>query len=228
MSNLLIYGDGPDSHTGLARIARDLALISGTLPDFRVGTFGRAAVGSCSLPFPQYSFGTADQWGEQHIEKVWSNFTTGSGEGQILTVWDASRLLWFAGLSSTGNQQLDTFLGPNRTFAKWGYFMIDGTGPDGQTLPTESREVLKAYDRVVVSSNWGADVARRSGVDCEWIPHPINGEKFMRYSAPVTQSFRNAFDVAGRVVVGCCMTNQARKDWQIGRASCRERVYHPV
>lgn len=228
MHNLLIYGDGPDLHGGLSRISRDLALIVGTLPEFHVGTFGRGATGSSKLPFPQYSFNDqGDQWGEHKIQKVWQDFTRGSGLGQILTVWDASRLLWFTGLASTGDQPLDTFLGLNRTFQRWGYFMIDGTGPDGQTLPYESRAVMQAYDRVVVASEWGAQVARRSGVDCEWIPHPIDGQKFNAPLRGDRQILRERTDTDNRVVVGCCMTNQARKDWPtaFAAAALLSKVY---
>lgn len=222
MQNLLIYGDAPDQHTGLARISRDLCTIVSALPEFNVASFGRSAVGSSRLPWPQYSFSAADQWGENLIQKVWQDFTRSTGEGQILTVWDASRLLWYAGLSFTGDTGLDTFLGPNRTFSKWGYFMIDGTGPDGLTLPYESRAVLSAYDRVVVSSEWGAQVARASGIECEWIPHPIDGDKFyckisdLNSHTPgwkTQNTIKELHGVADRIVVGCCMTNQARKDW---------------
>lgn len=211
-NNLLIYGDAPDQHTGLARISRDLCAISSTLPEFHVASFGRGALGSSRLPWTQYSFSAADQWGENQIQKVWQDFTRGSGLGQILTVWDASRLLWYGGLSPTGDDGLDLFLGANRTFAKWGYFMIDGTGPDGLTLPYESRAVMQAYDRVVVASEWGAKVARASGIECEWIPHPVDGIRF-RWDNGFRNASREMNGVADRVVVGCCMTNQSRKDW---------------
>lgn len=213
---LLIYGDAVDMHSGLSRIARDLALISSTLPDFHTATFGRNAVGSSRFPFPQYAFSSSDQWGEHKLPQVWRDFTRGEGNGNgaILTVWDASRLLWFAGLSPTGNPELDSFLGlggASPSFSRWGYFMIDGTGPDGLTLPTESRAVLSCYDRVLVSSAWGADVARKSGVECEWIPHPIDHQKFK--FDPNRADRREEQGVFGKVVVGCCMTNQSRKDW---------------
>lgn len=209
--NLLLYGDCPDSHAGLSRILRDLCIIAGTMPELRVGSFGRGAVGSTRFPWPQYSFCEADQWGEHKIAKVWRDFTRGTGEGSILTVWDASRLLWFTGLARTGSDELDQFVGPQRTFSKWGYFMIDATGPDGQTLPAEQQAVLKSYDRVVVASDWAAQVARRSGIDCEWIPHPIDGDKF-KFS-PTRQIMRENFQVDDKIVLGCVMTNQARKDW---------------
>lgn len=210
---LLIFGDAPDNHSGLSRISRDLCLIASTLPEFRVGSFGRGALGSSSFPWPQYSFNDqSDQWGENKLRKCWRDFTQGTGGGQILTVWDASRLLWFTGLQSVGDPELDVFLGANRTFQKWGYFMVDGTGPDGLTLPSESRAVMQSYDRVVVASEWAAQVARRSGVDCEWIPHPVDGDKF-RFHDPDRANFADYMDAGNRVIVGCVMTNQARKDW---------------
>lgn len=213
MTPLLIYGDAPDSHSGLARISRDLCLIAGTLPEFRVGSFGRGSVGSSRFPWPQYSFSEGQQWGEGQLQQVWRDFSR-DGNGNILTVWDASRLLWFTGVAPTGDQSLDVFLGPNRTFQRWGYFMVDGTGPDGLTLPYESRAVMSAYDRVLVASSWAAEVARRSGIDCEWMPHPIDGANFRcLVSEGIIKQAREVLDVADRTVVGCCMTNQARKDW---------------
>lgn len=215
VNNLLIYGDAPDSHSGLSRISRDLCTLASTLPQFHVGSFGRAALCSSRLPWPQYSFNdTYDQWGEHKLMKVWQDFTRSSGAGSIMTVWDASRLLWFTGASgSLGNNDLDVFLGPNRTFQRWGYFMVDGTGPDGLALPYESRVVMQSYDRVVVASQWGAEVARRSGVECEWIPHPVDGSKFKFRAGFGRRDAREALQVEERVVMGCCMTNQARKDW---------------
>lgn len=210
-SNLLIYGDAPDQFSGLSRISRDLCLIAGTLPEFRVGSFGRGSVGSSRFPWPQYSFSESQQWGELQLQQVWRDFSR-DGSGNILTVWDASRLLWFTGLAATGDQSLDVFLGPNRTFQRWGYFMVDGTGPDGQTLPYESRAVMQSYDRVLVASSWAAEVARRSGIECEWMPHPIDGDKF-QIKLMHRQMLREQLDVADRIVVGCVMTNQARKDW---------------
>ena len=215
---LLIFGDAPDQHSGLSRILRDLCLITSTLPEFRVGSFGRGALGSSRFPWPQYSFNDqGDQWGEHKLQKCWRDFTQGggTGKGQILTVWDASRLLWFTGLQSVGDPELDVFLGANRTFRKWGYFMVDGTGPDGLTLPTESRVIMQSYDRVVVASEWAAQVARRSGVDCEWIPHPIDGDKFKWHNSTIfcRHDARERLEVADQIVAGCVMTNQARKDW---------------
>lgn len=234
-NSLLIYGDAPDSHSGLGRISRDLATIASTLPEFHVGTFGRGALCSSRLPWPQYSFNDqGDQWGEHKLSKVWHDFTRGTGQGQILTVWDASRLLWFTGLSSTGDPDLDLFIGSNRTYRKWGYFPVDATGPDGQTLPFESRVVMQQYDRVVVASDWAAQVARRSGVDCEWIPHPIDGGKFhCNFQVKGTASLRREMDrdalqVANRVVLGCVMTNQSRKDWPtaFACAALLSQTYH--
>src|SRR6185295_13845386 len=92
---ILFLGDSPHLSTGLARIGRDLSCCLTKLPQFRVGYLGRGGHGSSQLPYAQYNFPEAAQWGEHHIEQVWRDFA-GDSKGVIFTIWDPSRLHWFA------------------------------------------------------------------------------------------------------------------------------------
>src|SRR6266568_8655259 len=93
---LLIISDAPTSGTGLGRITRDLAMrIYACLPDvFRVGTMGYGGPFARGLGFPQYPMDMKD-WVLYNLPEVWEDFA-GEEQGIIITIWDASRLLWFS------------------------------------------------------------------------------------------------------------------------------------
>lgn len=207
---LLIISDNPGLRTGLARVARDLASLAATMPEWRVATLGRGEGSRQAFPWMQYSFHESGQWGENWLEEVWRDFAAGE-EGVIFTLDDPSRRLWFARPETLGDTRLGRFLGPGRNFRKWGYFPVDGTGPSGHALGQEARAVVEGYDRVLAASEWGRDTLRRGGrVDADWLPHGI-GEEWKRVPG--------ARELVGwaktDVVVGAVMANQARKDFPV-------------
>lgn len=202
---LLFLGDG-ESLTGLGRIGHDLAWLASSMPEFKVGFLGREGLTRSRVPWVQYSFPASAQWGEHHLERAWNDLA-GSHRGIILTVWDASRLLWFV-------EGKDPFLQSDR-FERWGYFMADGTGVIAAQLPQEQAHVLSQYNRVLMASQWGYGLARDEGPaaiqDLDWLPHPINRTIFK----PVPRMYaRSAWGVSDQdTLIGCVMTNQARKHW---------------
>lgn len=214
---ILFLGDGPDQHTGLGRLGRDLACLVASMPEFRVGYLGRGAFGSLKFPFQMYTYDARDQWGEHKIQRAWEDFSRGD-YGVIMTLWDASRLLWFArpeyGLEEY--PRLKGFL-TGEQFERWGYFMVDGHGMGGG-LPAAQAETLGGYARVVVASKWGYEIVKNSyenmGEDwLDWIPHPINGEVF-KFDKDRRAYARSMWGVEkGEQVIGIVMTNQARKYW---------------
>lgn len=232
---LLFLGDGPDQHTGLARIGRDLALLASSMPEFRVGYIGRNLFGCNKFPFQQYSFDWREQWGEWKLQRAFNDFMgddLGRGKAVVMTVWDASRLLWFARPEYGLPEQLSRFL-QSGEFERWGYFMVDGEGVETGKLPTEQIEVLNGYNRVLIASKWGYELARESGVhqaiDFDWMPHPINGAVFHHVDAKVREITRGMWGVhsSGGPVIGCVMANQARKHWPVvleGIARYRQRT----
>ncbi len=206
---LLLLGDAPDSTTGLGRIGHDLAWLTSAMPELKVGYMGREGFGRAKFPWAQYSFSAADQWGEQLIEQAWDDLSQGQ-RGIIFTVWDASRLLWFADGRNTG---LERFLVSGR-FERWGYFMADGSGVQPNRLPLEQAHVISRYQRALLASKWAYGLASGiQGPEIDWLPHPINRQAFR----PQGRAFmRSAWNIGDRErLIGCVMTNQARKHWPV-------------
>lgn len=206
---LLFLGDSPDLQNGLGRIGRDLACLATRLPQFRVGYLGRGGNGSRQLPFPQYNFSEYEQWGEQHIERAWTDFA-GAQKGVIFSIWDPSRLLWFARPDGLPDSPLLRFLASGK-FQRWGYFPVDAEGPGGR-LTRLSAETIRGYNRPLAYGAWGAEVIERStGRAVDWIPHGIDTNAFQprdKKAARMAMGFgKDDF------VVGCLMANQPRKDW---------------
>lgn len=211
---ILFLSDSPHMPTGLARITKDLAVHTSSLPEFRVGVMGRGGWGSRQLPFAQYNFPQEAQWGEAYIEAVWEDFA-GSDEGIIFTIWDISRLHWFSKplISNTPggmSNQLRLFLTSGR-FKRWGYFPVDATGIHNK-MTVIMADALTGFDRVLAYTVFGSQILSNTlSRDIDWIPHGYNAK-----------TFQPRDKVGGRVGlnwkdtdfgIGCVMTNQERKDW---------------
>lgn len=211
---IMLMSDGPDLPTGLARITRDLALGLSRMPEYRVATFGRGGFYSRRFPWQQYQYPASDQWGEAHLERCWNDFTGGE-PGILFTIWDATRLPWLVmpnGL--TGN--LKHFIETARML-RWGYFPVDGTGPNGK-MSLLAAETIRKYDRVLAYGMWAQQLMQRSTgrQDIGWIPHGVNLDLFT-IQDPVDGRSLLGLERSDRVI-GTVMTNQARKDWGL---ACR-------
>lgn len=221
---LLFLGDSPHLATGLSRIGRDLSsLVAATLPQFRVGYLGRGGHGSSKLPYTQYNFPASDQWGEGHIESVWRDFA-GEQKGVIFSIWDPSRLHWFANPIGIDGA-LGEFL-RGGYFQRWGYFPIDSAGV-GNRLTSMTRDTLAGYNRVLAYGAFGAKVIEETiQRPVDWIPHGVNLDVFTprdRAAARMSMGVKE-----GDIVIGCVMTNQQRKDWGLAFATiARLRNIHP-
>lgn len=206
---ILFVNDAPELYGGLSRIGRDIASLVALMPEFRVGYLGRGSSGHRAYPWMQYSFPESGQWGEDHIEQVWEDFSGGQ-PGIIMSLWDASRMLWFANPAGT-NRRLERFLGPGRNFLKWGYFPVDAQGPNGYSYGTEISAAIQGYDRTLAASEWGYEVLIQSGAQsCDWIPHGIWPDKFNQHPVPL---FSARYDRCP--TIGCVMANQSRKHWPV-------------
>jgi glycosyltransferase involved in cell wall biosynthesis len=218
---LLILGDAPTAATGLGRITRDLATrIHAHLPEFRVGTLGCYGSGSRALEFPQYDMGELYKYIPVCLPDVWKDFA-GNEQGIILTIWDASRLLWFTRPEHCPVKHVREFL-EKRRFLKWGYLPIDATGPN-DALTGLLRVTIEAFDRVLAYSEWASNIVNRSlhlrqrhFTKCEWLPHGINADVFCprdRIEARKNFPIRVKRD---DLLIGIVATNQARKDFGLG------------
>lgn len=206
---LLILGDSPDQTTGLARIGHDLAWLLSGMPEFQVGYLGRMGVGKAHFPWVSYSFPATAQWGEDHIQNAFEDLSQGR-KGIVLTVWDATRLLWFADPMGMP-ERLQKFLASGAA-ERWGYFMQDSEGVRAGHLPLTAAHVMSKYNRVLLASKWGCEITKRTlpdHPDVDWCPHILNTERF----SPVDRMYARAhWGVDEReVLIGCVMANQERK-----------------
>jgi glycosyltransferase involved in cell wall biosynthesis len=145
-------------------------------------------------------------WGEISLPDVWYDFA-GQEAGVIFTIWDASRLHWFAQPKYLEDGKLKKFL-MSRRFQRWGYFPVDAASP-GNRLTVQGRETLKGYDRTLAYTKWAMDVAKTQ----DWIPHGINLDVFQPRGREMGRMVLEANLTEDDFVIGCVMTNQVRKDW---------------
>jgi glycosyltransferase involved in cell wall biosynthesis len=235
---LLILSDAPTAGSGLGRITKDLATrIHTNMQDvFRVGTLGYAGPYSRALGFPQYTMDMKD-WIVYNLPEVWDDLA-GNEKGVILTIWDASRMLWFSRPENCGDPQLRKFLESKR-FERYGYFPIDATGPNDK-LTAVLRHIIEGYDRVLAYSAWAQGILKRTcpTLDIDQLPHGIQTEVFFpRPRVQARHSFGaklGAKQVKGKNIgqyvsvpdnaflIGIVGTNQIRKDWGLGISTVAE------
>jgi len=233
---LLILSDAVSSTSGLGRIAKDLAVrVHEHLPDiYDVGTLGYGGCGDRELPFPQYFMEGMENWYIPTLEQVWANFA-GSRRGIVMTIWDASRLVWFARPDNP-----DMMLDPrvrawlkNAPFERWMYAPMDASGPNHQ-LSVMTHQTLLGYDRVLAYSKWAERIITNTVISDDlkrWglaaLPHGIDTKVFSPQR--VSRSFfKDAMGFSGpplqpeEKIIGIVATNQARKDFGLAVAALRE------
>ncbi len=237
---LLLISDAPSCSSGLGRITRDLATrIHTHLSDiFRVGVLGYGGPGSRKFGFQQYVIEGMSDWVIPTLPEVWEDFA-GEERGIVLSIWDASRLMW---LSQPGRcEMLNNY--PilrkwllNAPFDRWGYFPIDAEGPNGK-LSFPLNQTLLGYDRILAYGQWASGVIRQSIGESNtlkrslgFLPHGIDTDVFYqrdrtycRYkfgSITGTQSLVKVPLLSSimddELLIGIIATNQARKDWALG------------
>ena len=214
MVPILLLSDSPDSHSGLGRITRDIALQLSQMPEFRVGVMGRGGRGSSRLPFPQYIIGPEDNWGQMKFSECWRDFAQDE-RGVVFTIWDASRVRWL--VAQEGLPPSLTGLLNEGRFERWGYFPLDASGPNNKITGVNA-DTISRYERVLAYGLWGKQLiensTKRTNVD--WLPHGIN---FNAFQPRDKTAARMAMGVSeGCDLVGMVATNQTRKDW--GLAFC--------
>lgn len=186
---ILILSDAITSRTGLARIARELAVRIHSDPAlsaiYRVGVLGVGGDISTSsrFPFPNYSIRNLDNLIPLDLPMVWQDFA-GTEQGILFGIWNCSWTQWLAQpeLLPDGDPLRDfllqrppelsladwTALPPSlrarharRPFARWLYCPVDGHCADG-TLGWQMAPVLAGFDRVLAYTAYGARVIERT------------------------------------------------------------------
>lgn len=209
---ILFLSDSPAMTGGLSRIGRDIACIASQMEEFRVGYLGRGVLASRKLPFMQYPFAESYQWGEELLQLVWEDFAGGEA-GIVMSIWDPSRLLWFADPVGLPNEQwLRT-----APFKRWGYFPVDSHAPSGALTAIAGHAVNK-FDRVLAYGMWGSNVLSATrGTETDWLPHGINMDVFRPRDKGAVRVLTGIGE--DTTLVGCVMTNQERKDWGLAFAT---------
>jgi glycosyltransferase involved in cell wall biosynthesis len=215
---LMIYSDNPALHTGLARITRHLAAVLASMPEFRVGTYGRGGVASRLLPWAQYVYPETAEWGQAYLPQVWKDFACGE-RGIIMTIMDPYRVHWFSRPQYIAGGPIKEFL-EGGGFERWGYFPIDHIAPNG-LLSAIDMDAVRGYDRLLGYSIFGAEVLSKIvGHEVTWIPHGIDTTRFhpmgregLRFAAKIPRD---------TLMVGMVATNQSRKYWGLAASIIRE------
>jgi len=224
---ILLISDSPSCSSGLGRITRDIAMrLSEHCADiFRVGTFGYGGPGSRVLPFQQYTIEGMHDWFIPTIRQVWEDFA-GQEQGVVMTIWDASRLLWFTRPEDyCENKYMRDWLS-NPPYKKWGYMPIDAKGPD-HSLSCMIKECLVGYDSIIAYTDWGKSLVENTiGIDesrkrnLSSLPHGIDTSVFFdQYKDKSRRIFSDFLGFKGpeirsdELLIGIVATNQTRKDY---------------
>lgn len=202
---LLILSDSVGGHTGLGRIARELAnRIHSDMSDvFRVGVLGVGGNYTSRLPYPNYPIQQLQSMIPMDIPRVWQDFA-GDEKGILLTIWNLSWCEWLAtperlppgmplreflgvGVEKPDslteqaweklNPQMQKLLGKKTggPFKKWLYCPVDGSLPDG-TLGSDSKAILGGFDRILAYTRYGARVIEDTlGAGVNAIPNLPHG-----------------------------------------------------
>jgi glycosyltransferase involved in cell wall biosynthesis len=232
---LLLFSDAVSAPSGLARITRDLATrIHANLSDvFRLATIGYGGAGSSKFPWTQYGWTFNNEFIIHDLEEIWKDFA-GDQCGIFMSVQDPSRMLWMAQPQTCTDKRVTRFLEKPR-FEKWGYFPIDATGPNNK-LSLMLGKCFLGYDRVLAYSEWarkiventiGAEQSSKRGLD--QIPHGIDTSIFFPRPRARQRQMFGTMSVGKEVaipddelLIGIVATNQVRKDWGLGIATCAE------
>ncbi len=177
--------------------------------------------GDRHLPFPQYTIEGLQDFFIPTLRDVWQDFA-GDREGIVMTIWDASRLLWFARPDNPQwcpDPHMRAWL-QKPPFKRWGYFPIDAGGPN-EKLSVMQRECLLGFNRILAYTSWGERLTRNSITsEVSSIPHGIDTSVFFPRDRHVGRKMFNdspgcaqAPLLADEKLIGIIATNQTRKDW---------------
>ena len=195
----LLLGDGPADPTGLGRIARDLAsqILASDLP------LDLVQVGGGSPPvwtaWKHVPLDREDDWGARNVQGIYASIW-GQTPGILFAVWDPARLYSYT--------QIDL------PVQKWCYTAIDGRNIRGQ-ISGPAAEAVRQFDRVLAYTRYGAQILERTlGKPVSWLPHGIQTATYqpVGMEARAWASQKLGPQALGKIVLGCVMTNQPRKD----------------
>lgn len=207
---LMVVGDAPDLPSGLARIGRDLADRLCTMPEFDVAYLGLGGVGCRATPYRQFNIqeqGSYSIWGQRCLGPAWRSHSL-NRTGAVFSVWDPMRCGYIGLPSVFAPEKLQEFIAQNK-FKRWGYFAVDAFSPFGR-FSGIIRDILAGYDRRLFYSKWAWDIAQRSRIPGDWLPHGISDV----WQPKDPRKARHLLGIPeDALLIGCVSTNQPRKDW---------------
>lgn len=213
---LLLISDAPSGSSGLARITGDLASrIHEHMPEFRVATLGSNGTSSSRFTWPQYNMNPTTDWLITELPEVLNDFVRDGERPIIMTIWDATRLSWLAQPALCPDTRLRGMV-ERRDFDLYGYFPLDAD-TFGEKIGFIARETISKFDRVLMYSEWAADVVGRSLPTLQRpqaLPHGIDDIFHPRDRQESRSRFQGL--PVDALLIGIVATNQARKDWALG------------
>jgi glycosyltransferase involved in cell wall biosynthesis len=222
----ILFGDGPRLHSGLGRIARDLA----TQLVARQEDLGIRLVqvgvdypsGWHFLPWELYGFQPTERdMGRSAMQVVLHELQQEEVERPIvLLMTDPSRCFDLTRASLDPEQGADRQVTVRETRLQaewWGYFPIDGHNPS-ERVGGPAAEAVKACTRVLGYGRYGAGVLKRT-LDAErvaYLPHGLDLRVWhpaytLEQAHPDFAAWAQGAGSALRI--GCVATNQPRKDF---------------
>ena len=200
----LLLGDGPTEASGLGRIARDLAGQILTDPEI-APLVDFVQVGGTIPPvwtaWSHYPLDRSDDWGAFNTAQIYRSIW-GDQPGILFGVWDPARL-WY-------------HLHQDLPVQRWGYCAIDGQNA-AERIGGPAQETLQRFDRVLAYGRFGAGVISRStdNKPVPWLPHGVQLWQYQYCDDEERAAARARLGphALSKVIIGCVMTNQPRKDF---------------
>jgi glycosyltransferase involved in cell wall biosynthesis len=222
---LLIFGDGPRLHSGLGRIARDLAMNLVARQErlgIHVAQVGVDYTNGWQWqPWDFYGF-QPDKYdqGRAAMFTAVEDMTAEYGcRPIVLMVTDPSRCFDLVRQEKKAEANIDA--------EWWGYFPIDAHNAQ-ERIGGPAQETLQACTRLIAYGRYGAGVIRRSTnlqMPVSYLPHGIDTTAF-HPGIPLDEAHKDfqewAEGHAGSIKIGAVATNQPRKDLGLLFASVAE------
>lgn len=221
----LLFGDGPRVQSGLARIARDLAVRLHLEAEALGIAFAQVGIdyptGWHFEAWPFYGFQpTMQDYGRIALIKACADLQRDTGQRPIvLTIQDPARIYdlirrdkYWRSLP-IGAETIDA------TF--WSYFAVDAHNPQGK-IGGPAAAAVQAVDRVLGYGKWGAQVLHATlgaaAPAVEYLPHGLDTRLFRPGAARVEADdtfidWHDATRHRNPLIIGCVAANQPRKDF---------------
>lgn len=196
---LMIVGDGPQEHTGLGRIARDLSkrILNSDLDLDLIQVGG--SIPPLWKAWKHLPLDRREDWGASCVEEYWKELW-GNQPGILWCCWDPGRLLPYTQIQSP--------------VQRWAYTAVDAQNGRGG-IGGPAAAALQQFDRVLGYGRWGSQILKSVRGVVPYLPHGLELDTYQ--DAPTVPEDRWVDQqlgphAIGKWILGCVATNQPRKD----------------